>query len=65
MVLDISKEVEDVDKVEEEEKYIDLKRDVEAASISQPVDRMKQINDGEKYEFLPILDEKKERYEDH
>ena len=65
MVLDISKEVEDVDKVEEEEKDIDLKRVVEAASISQPVDRMKKINDGEKYEFLPILDEKKERYEDH
>ena len=26
---------------------------------------MKQIGDGEKYDFLPILDEEKERYEDH
>jgi len=26
---------------------------------------MKQTVDGEKYEFLPILDEEKKRYEDH
>ena len=24
-----------------------------------------KVDDGEKYDFLPILDEKEERYEDH
>jgi len=60
MVLHISKKVEDVDKTEEKKE-----KKAETASTSQPVDCMKQTGDGEKNDFLPVLDEKKKRYRDH
>jgi hypothetical protein len=44
MVLDIFKVVEDMDKAKKEEEDTDLKEKVIAASIDQPVDRMKQID---------------------
>jgi len=44
MVLDIFKVVEDMDKAKKEEEDTNLKEKVIAASIDQPVDRMKQID---------------------
>jgi hypothetical protein len=44
MVLDIFEVVEDMDKAKKEEEDTDLKEKVIAASIDQPVDRMKQID---------------------
>jgi len=41
MTLNIPKEVEDIDKVGEEEEDEDLKEKTEAVSIGQLVDRMK------------------------
>jgi hypothetical protein len=41
MILDIPKEIKDMDKVEEEE--ADLKEEVVLVSTGQPIDRMKQI----------------------
>jgi hypothetical protein len=43
MVLDISKEVEGVDKIKEDEEEVDLEEEVEATSIGQLIDRIKQI----------------------
>jgi len=65
MVLDIPKKVKDVDKAEEKKKEANLEKKAETTSTSQPVDCMKQMGDVEKYDFLPVLDEKKERYRDN
>jgi hypothetical protein len=43
MVLDISKEVEGVDKIKKDEEEVDLEEEVEATSIGQLIDRIKQI----------------------
>jgi hypothetical protein len=43
MVLDIPKEIEDVDKIKEDEEEVDLEEEVEATSIGQLIDRIKQI----------------------
>jgi hypothetical protein len=44
MTLDIPKKVEGVDKAEKEKEEVDLEEEVEAASIGQLVDQMKQID---------------------
>jgi len=43
MVLDVPKEVEGVDKIKEDEEEVDLEEEVEATSIGQLIDRIKQI----------------------
>jgi hypothetical protein len=43
MILDIPKEIKDMDKVEEDEEEADLKEEVVLVSTGQPIDRMKQI----------------------
>jgi hypothetical protein len=43
IVLDIAKRVEDKDKSEKKKDDIDLEEEVEATSIGQPVNHMKQI----------------------
>jgi hypothetical protein len=43
IVLDIAKGVEDEDKAEKKEDDIDLEEEVEATSIGQPVNHLKQI----------------------
>jgi hypothetical protein len=43
MVLDVPKEVEGVDKIKEDEEEVDLEEEVEATSIGQLIDQIKQI----------------------
>ena len=43
MILDILKEVEGVDRIKENKKEVDLEEEVEATSIGQSIDRIKQI----------------------
>jgi len=43
MILDIPKEIKDMDKVEEDEEEVDLKEEVVLVSTGQSIDCMKQI----------------------